>query len=149
MAIGFSDRFDFGPVIGWELYQVTIDEYHLMFWFEGESALLNVAERCSFRSSDGGISFTYEIYGPAKFLNVGSILRTKIARVRIVTKDQLDLVFDHGDVLSIYDDPESRSWWFLGGRELLPSKSWSSFKFEIADWEPEDLTDEERRDRLS
>jgi hypothetical protein len=34
MAIGFSDRFDFSPVIGWELYQVTIDKYHLMFWFE-------------------------------------------------------------------------------------------------------------------
>jgi hypothetical protein len=109
---------------------------------------LNIAERCSFRSSDGSVNFTYEIYGPAKFLNVDRILRTKIAAIRIVTKDQLDLVFDHGDVLSVYDDPDSRSWWFLGEREMLPSQGWSPFKFEIGDWEPEDLTDEERQIRL-
>jgi hypothetical protein len=36
MAIGFTQRFDFSPIIGWELYQVTIDKYHMMFWFENE-----------------------------------------------------------------------------------------------------------------
>jgi hypothetical protein len=31
MAIGFSSRFDFSPIVGWELYQVTIDKYHVTF----------------------------------------------------------------------------------------------------------------------
>jgi hypothetical protein len=147
MAIGFSSRFDFSPIIGWELYQVTIDKYHLMFWFEDERALLNVADRCSFKSSDGTVAFVYEIYGPQKSLNVDRILRTKVSEARIITKDQLDLTFENGDVLSIYDNPELRSWWFLGGREPISSSAWSPFKFEIGDWEPEDLTEQEYHDR--
>jgi len=51
-AIGFSDRFDFGPIIGWELYQVRIDKYHVMLWFENEDCLLNVADRFSFMSAE-------------------------------------------------------------------------------------------------
>jgi hypothetical protein len=91
MAIGFSDRFDFGPIVGWELYQVTIDKYHVMFWFENEHCLLNVADRFSFMSADQAVSYTYEIYGPQKSLNLDRILRVKVVDVRIVSKDQLDL----------------------------------------------------------
>ena len=113
MAIGFSDRFDFSPIIGWELYQVTINKYHIMFWFENGHALLNVADRFSFQSSEGSVIFTYEVYGDRKFLNVDRILRSKIVDARIISKDQLDLIFENGDTLSVYDNPEFRSWWFL------------------------------------
>jgi hypothetical protein len=144
MTIGFSDRFDFGPVVGWELYQVTIDKYHVMFWFENEHCLLNVADRFSFMSADKAVSYTYEIYGPQKSLNLDRILRVKVADVRIISKDQLDLVFATGDILSVYDNPEFRSWWFLGGRQLDPPRGWS---FSIGDYEIEDLTEEEIRER--
>src|SRR5207248_3881088 len=100
MAIGFSDKFDFSPIVGWELYQVTIDKYHLMFWFENGHALLDVADRCSFKSSAGSVNLSYEIYGTHKSLNVDRILRTKVTEVRVITKDQLDLLFENGDILS-------------------------------------------------
>jgi hypothetical protein len=147
MAIGFSNRFDFSPLIGWELDHVTIDKYHLMFWFENGNALLNVADRCSFKSSDGTVTFSYEIYGSNKSLNIDRILRTKIAGIRIVTKDQFNLVFENGDVLSIYDNPEFRSWWFLGGRRNDPSTQRTSWTLDIGDWEPEDLSDAEWESR--
>ena len=83
---------------------------------ENEHALLNVADRCSFKFADGTVNFSYEIYGSHKSLNVDRILRVKVAEVRVVSKEQLDLVFENGDVLSIYDNLELRSWWFLGGR---------------------------------
>lgn len=148
MAIGFSEQFDFSPVIGWELYQVTIDKYHVMFWFEDERALLNIADRFSFTSADRSVSYVYEIYGPRKSLNVDPILRVKVASVRIVTKDQLDLVFETGDILSVYDNPEFRSWWFLGGRQLDPPQQRTRWSIEIGDFEIEDLTETQIKERL-
>ena len=147
MAIGFSDCFDFRPVIGWELEQVTIDKYHVMFWFDRDRALLNVADKFSFRSSDGSIDFLYEIYGARKSLKVDSILRTKVADVRVVTKEQLDLIFENGDVLSVYDNPQFRSWWFLGGRELDPPTQRTKWSLHIGDREFDDLTEGERQNR--
>jgi hypothetical protein len=140
MAIGFSDRFDFSAILGWELYQVTIDKYHVMFFFEDGHALLNVADRFSFASADSSIRFTYEIYGEHKFMNIDRILRSKIVAVRIVTKDQLDLVFASGDVLSIYDNPKFRSWWFL--HDLNRALA-------IGDLEYCDLTDKEIQERCA
>ena len=149
MAIGFSSRFDFTPLIGWELYQVTIDKYHLTFLFENENALLNVADRCSFKSSDGTVSFSYEIYGSHKSLNVDRILRTRIIEVCIITGDQLDLVFENGDILSVYDNPEHRSWWFLGGRQDESGIRRTNWSLNIGDCEPEDLSDAEWESRRS
>jgi hypothetical protein len=126
---------------------VTIDKYHILFWFENEHALLNVADRFSFRSSDGAVNFLYEIYGRHKSLNVDRILRTKIAEVQTISKDQLDLVFENRDVLSIYDNPEFRSWWFLGGRQNDPITTRTSWSFGICDQELEDLTEQEYQDR--
>ena len=149
MAIGFSDRFDFSPIVGWELYQITIDKYHVMFWFEGEQALLNVADRFSFRSGDGAVDYTYEIYGAEKTLNLDRTLRTKIAAANVVSKDRLDLVFETGDVLSIYDNPDFRSWWFLGGRWddlLVPRTSWT---LHIGDVDVEELSGEDYQARRS
>ena len=147
MAIGFTDRFDFSPIIGWELYQVTIDRYHVMFWFEGDRALLNVADRFSLKSLDGLLNFSYEIYGSHKFLNVDRILRIKITEVRIITKDQLDLLFENGDILSVYDNPEFRSWWFLGGRQDDPIAPRTTWALSIRDSNLEDLADAEYQDR--
>ena len=149
MAIGFSDRFDFHPIIGWQLDQVTIDKYHVMFWFENGLALLNVADRFSFHASNRSIDFVYEIYGGQKFLNVDRILRTKIICIRVVNKDQLDLVFENGDTLSIYDNPNFRSWWFLGGRELDPSTQRTDWSLDIGDSEFADMTEEERKIRCA
>src|SRR5271169_4683294 len=143
MAIGFSDRFDFRPIVGWELCQVTIDKYHIMVWFDNEHALLNIADRLSFKSSDGAVNFSYEIYGNRKFLNVDRVLRTKIGDVQIITKDQLDLVFENGDILSVYDNPEFRSWWFFGGRQVDPLIQKTHWSLHIGDWEPEDVTETE------
>jgi hypothetical protein len=82
-------------------------------------------------------------------LNVDRILRTKIADARTVSKDQLDLVFENGDILSIYDNPEFRSWWFLGGGQNDTITRRMSWSFEIGDLELEDLTEQEYQDRRS
>jgi hypothetical protein len=147
MAIGFSNRFDFRPIIGWELHQITIDKYHVMFWFENGHALLNVADRFSLKSFDEAVSFTYEIYGDNKFMNLDRVLRVRIGDVHIVTKDQLDLVFENKDVLTVYDNPELRSWWFFGGQQLDPPIQRTRCSFQISDWEPEDLTEAELQER--
>jgi hypothetical protein len=71
----------------------------------------------------------------------------KIVETRIVSKDQLDLMFENGDVLSIYDNPEFRSWWFLGGRQNDPVIQRTSWSLAIGDRDPEDLTEQEYQDR--
>lgn len=148
MAIGFSENFDFSPIIGWELDQVTLDKYHVMFWFENGHSLLNVADRFSFHSADGTISYDYTIYEDNKFLNVDRILRLPIREAKVVSKDRLDLIFDNGDVLSVYDNPKFCSWWFLGGSYNLPEGGKAPYTIHIADSEIEDLSDEERKERL-
>ena len=148
MAIGFGNHFDFRPIVGWELYQVTIDKYHIMFWFENGHALLNIADRFSFKSADGQIDFAYEIYGNRKFLNVDRILRRKVVDAKIISKDQLDLSFDNGDILSVYDNPELRSWWFLGGGQYDPSLRGERWAWEIGDNDVDLLTEVEIQNRL-
>ena len=59
MVVGFQDARDFNPVVGWELYQITFDKYHIGFLFENGWQLLNVAHRFSHRSRDGSVDYTY------------------------------------------------------------------------------------------
>ena len=66
MVTGFHNPIDFKPVEGWELYQVTLDKYHVMFFFENGWQLLNVAHAFSYQSFDGEVSYTYEVNGPSK-----------------------------------------------------------------------------------
>jgi hypothetical protein len=113
MGLGFETADDFKPIVGWELYQVTFDKFHVMFWFQDGRGLLNIADRFSYRSSDSDVVYTYEIYGPAKFANLDRILRVAIERVNVVSVRQLDLIFTNGDVLSVHDNPKFRSWWFF------------------------------------
>jgi hypothetical protein len=139
MAWGFHSAADFSFLVRWELFQVRVDKYHIMFFVNNEWGLLNVADRFSYRAVDGSINYTYEIYGNEKYLNVDRILRTQVCDVSVYSKDRLDIAFANGDVLSVYDNPSFRSWWFIGGH--CP-EDWQ--RGEIAsDMEYEDLTEEE------
>jgi hypothetical protein len=99
---------------GWELYQVQVDKYHVMFWFENGHCLLNVAFRFSFRSSDRSIEYVYDVQAPGdrKLLTVDSILRRTIRAVEALDERQLSLTFDNGNTLVVHDSPEERSAWF-------------------------------------
>jgi hypothetical protein len=112
MAIGFRNAGQFAFVVGWELDQVTFDKHHVMFWF-GPNRLLNVAHSYGLRSRSGDVSYVYEIYGMPKEGLVHPILRERVVAARVASIDQLDLEFRNGYVLSIFDDPDLKSWWFL------------------------------------
>ena len=101
-------------LLTWELYQVQIDKYHVMFWFENGHCLLNVAFRFSFRAADSSLEYTYDVQAPGdrKALNVERILRHPIKIVEALDERQLALTFDNGDTLIVHDSPEMRSAWF-------------------------------------
>jgi len=113
MVLGFSQRQDFSPIVGWELYQVTIDKYHVMFFFNNGRDLLNVANKFGYLSSDGRTSVVFEIFGERKLLAVDDCLRKRIASCTVVSRDELCLIFENGARLSVFDDPKRCSWWFL------------------------------------
>lgn len=113
MVLGFNPSGEYEKVAGWELYQVTLDKYHVMFLFQNGHALLNIADRFSYRAADDSVAYTYEIYGAAKSLNVDRILRVPIKWVAIASERELELRFANGDVLTIHDNPKLRSWWFI------------------------------------
>ena len=117
MTLGFTPerlRAIEQELLGWELYQVQIDKYHVMFWFEDERCLLNVAFRFSFRSTDSSIEYVYDVQAPGdrKSLNVDSILRCPITAVKALDERRLALIFSTGDTLVVHDSPEERSAWF-------------------------------------
>jgi hypothetical protein len=113
MVLGFKNAKAFGPVVGWELYQVTFDKYHVMFFFENGWQLLNIAHSFSHYSSDGQVNYTYELYGSAKKSEIDRLLRKRVVEVEIFAADQLALHFDNGDELVVHDDASTRSWWFM------------------------------------
>jgi hypothetical protein len=112
MVSGFRSAEDFRPVVGWELYQVTLDKYHVMFFFENGWQLLNVAYAFSYRSADGSVDYTYAIDGVGKSIDVDRILRERVVDVTVRAKDRLALTFANGDELIVHDTPQYRSWWF-------------------------------------
>lgn len=142
MARGFTNDLDFSPAVGMELCQIQIDKYHVMLWLESGHVLLNIADRFAFRSADGKLDYVYEIYGDAKWINLDSILRQQIVAAHVFSLDWLDIEFATGDVLSIYDNPEFRSWWFLDNRETARILGES---FNLPDRDVEDMTKEELR----
>jgi hypothetical protein len=140
MAYGFRPDQDFSSVVGWCLEQVTIDMYHVMFHFNSGWALLNIASSFSYRSAGGDVQYSYRIYGPddEKRLNVAALLRQSIKSVRVVDAGSLELSFGNGDVLLVHDDPDMRSWWFMGGST---EEDWTTRRINISDWELDDLSD--------
>lgn len=113
MARGFDNPQEFAPVVGRELYQVTLDKFHVMFLFENGWQLLNVADSFSHFSSDGAVAYSYELYGSAKRLELDRLLRRRVVEVTVLSERQLALTFDNGDDLIVHDNPEKCSWWFM------------------------------------
>lgn len=113
MVDGFHDVRDFKPVIGWELYQITLDKLHVMFYFEDGWQLLNVAYRFSHRSQDGTINYTCDVADYGQPMQLNRLLREKILEVKIYSERELSLRFSNSDELIVYDNPLSRSWWFI------------------------------------
>jgi hypothetical protein len=64
MTLGFGDparrKALEDEVIGWQLYQLHIDKYHAMFWFENGWCLLNVAWRFGFISADRRLHIIFD-----------------------------------------------------------------------------------------
>lgn len=118
MTLGFSSPERLQKLrkelLTWELYQVQIDKYHVMFWFGSGDCLLNAAFRFSFHSSDGAVDYVYDVQAPGdrKSLNVDSILRHRIQTVECLDERRLALKFDTGDTLVIHDSATMRSAWF-------------------------------------
>ncbi len=113
MAIGFGSSSDFAPVVGWELYQVVLDKYHVMFLFENGWQLMNVAHSFTHRSADSRVSYTFELYGDRKVLELDRVLRKKVTEVTVLSRDRLALMFEGGDEIIVHDHPDVRSWWFM------------------------------------
>jgi hypothetical protein len=95
----------------WTLYQVAVDKFHVMFWFENGHCLLNVAFRFDLRNANGQTQYVYDVQadGDRKALNVDGILRCNIAAL---SDRQLAITFDSGEALVIHDSPDMRSVWF-------------------------------------
>lgn len=144
MAGGFKSSQDFSAIVGWELYQVTLDKYHVIFYFNNGWSLLNVAHSFAHTCTAENIDYVYEIYGEKKQLELDRLLRNKVDEVKIIGKDRLDLVFGTGDILSIFDSPEVTSWWFMGG---YTEDDWKQNKFGISDVESDLMTEQEIADR--
>ena len=85
------------PVVGWELYQVTLDKYHGMFFFENGWQLLNVAHRFSHNSRDGTVSYTFDTGGEGNVNQLDRLLRERVSEVVVQSKRELALVFGNGD----------------------------------------------------
>lgn len=113
MVTGFIDIKQFAPIIGWELYQVTLDKYHAIFYFENGDIILDVASAFSHKSKDGTIKYTYDLYGSPSQFYVHRILRRNVTDISILSRYRLSLIFDNDDELVIHDNPNFCSWWFM------------------------------------
>jgi hypothetical protein len=117
MTLGFGDPHRLAKLKDqletWELYQVEIDKYYVMFWFDNGHCLLNVAYRFEFLAATSSQSFIYDVQasGNRKFLCVDSILREKIKSVYALDNRRLAIEFKQGKLI-IHDSPEMRSAWF-------------------------------------
>lgn len=117
MTLGFGDKDRLAKlkaeVETWKLYQVEIDKYYVMFWFENGHCLLNVAYRFEFESELPGQSYIYDVQaaGNRKFLCIEPILREQVKSVFALDERRLALGFDKGKLI-IHDSPRMRSAWF-------------------------------------
>jgi hypothetical protein len=118
MAVGYSNPERLqrlrDELTTWTLYQVTVDLYHVMFWFENGHALLNVAHRLETISVDGSLTFVYDVQakGDRKLLYVDHLLRRQVTSVQALDDRRLALTFEEGGRLVIHDDARRASAWF-------------------------------------
>lgn len=135
MVAKFKTAAEFKPVIGWELYQVTLDKWHVMFLFNNGWNLLNVAAALTHRTADNGLEYVFDIYGKRAPLRLERLLRERVVDVQVSTADRLSLQFSNDDELVIHDAPDFCSWWFIpldNPSDPLHAQSWS-----ISDFDPE------------
>ena len=127
MGMGFSNAGDFRRIIGWELDQITVDKYHIMFWFVygQKRCLLNVADKITHKSCENNLLSEYEIYGDRKEFSFHRLLRCTILDTSIIENDTMDIIFSNSDILTIYDNPKFRSWWFIQYDSDGVTKEWS------------------------
>jgi len=145
LTLGFSDSGRRETLIrelrGWELYQVQVDKYHVMFWFKNGWCLLNVAWRFAYISADHLTAYTYDVQaeGGRKALEVDRILRVRITAIDFPDEWEMHLVFDNGDKLIIFDQPHMRSCWFYRYDGAQSDGRSGSVIWSIDDEEPEDV----------
>jgi len=144
MARGFKEDSEFSALLAWELYQITFDKYHVMFFFNNGWAFLNVAFKFAIRMPGSAERYVYEIYGEQKLALIDPILRKKVNNISVKSINQLDIEFENGYVLEIYDDPEICSWWAWGGQT---EEELNSQKDYIGDLEPDLMSENEREQR--
>ena len=99
---------------GWELYQVQVDKYHVMLWFENGRCLLNIAWRFAYISADHLTAYTYDVQaeGGRKALDIDRVLREQIADIEFPDEWEIHLLFENGDKIIVFDQPHMRSCWF-------------------------------------
>lgn len=134
MVAKFQSAKDFEPVIGWELYQITLDKWNLMFLFNNGWNLLNVAAALTHRTADNAQEYTYEIYGTRSASRLDRLLRESVIGASVAEPDRLTLEFSNQDELIIHDHPDLCSWWFTpldNPADPTHQHSWS-----ISDIEP-------------
>ena len=134
MVSKFRSAKDFEPVIGWKLYQITLDKWNLMFLFNNGWNLLNVAAALSHKTADDGLEYTYEIYGRRDRLRLDRLLRESVISVSVLEPERLTLEFSNKDTLIIHDHPYHCSWWFTPLDN--PSDPSHKHSWAISDTEP-------------
>jgi len=145
MTLGFSNSRRREALVrelcGWELYQVQVDKYYVMFWFQNGWCLLNVAWRFAYVSADHLTAFTYDVKaeGGRKALEVDRILRKQISAIDFPDDWEMHLVFDNGDTLIIFDQPHMRSCWFYRYDGAQFDARSAPVVWSIDDEEPEDV----------
>jgi hypothetical protein len=146
MARGFKNPEEFSALVGWELYQVTFDKYHVMFYFNNGWAFLNVAFKFAVRAPHSESHYPYELYGTTKLANIDPLLQQRIVRFTVASIERLDVEFENGFVLEVYDDPETCSWWAWGGQT---EADWVSQKNCVGDSEPDLMSEEGIAQRIA
>ena len=144
MAYGFRESDDFSPILGWELEQVTIDKYHVMFHFNHGWGLLNIAHSFSLRDRRALI----------RSFCTRSMATTKPSACMTYSGNRwCALVFGqsigwtssspNGSVLTVYDEPSMRSWWFIGRPYGGRMAKIATRGCDLSDYEPDTMSDEE------
>lgn len=128
-------------MVGWEFYQLHLDKYYAMFWFQNGWCLMNVAWRFAFISADRRLTYHYDVAEEQgrKALDVSRILRQKIRGLEFPDEWELHLNFETGDRLVVFDQPHQRSCWFMQfDPESTPTPKPTKLVWGLGDLEPED-----------
>jgi hypothetical protein len=147
MTLGFGDPERqaklASELVDWTLHQVAVDKYHVMFWFNDGSCLLNISWRFAYISADHLTAYIFDVQaeGGRKAFDVDRILRKQIAKIEFPDPWELHLVFENGDTLIIFYTPHLRSCWFYRWPATVGPDGGSKgpFAWAVDDAEPDDV----------